>query len=403
MARYTLLIPTYNRPALLRSLIGYLGARGFPYPTRVLDSSLPEAVAANRDTIAGSKLNIGHQIYDPATPPHIKFSAGLRSIETPYCSFCADDDILFTDGLSGLLDFLDANPGYAAAHGYYLNVLPGDKFEVGGVVYANPSIDADDALRRIVAQMGNYEAVFYAVYRLPVLQSAIAANEKLKLSALVDELIASSLTLIAGRVHRAPMFYMARNTSPSIENFGWHPHHFLATDVDGLARDYAKYRDTLLECLMADPQCRALYEGDRMQRILDLAHLKYLVPMLSPAVLDYLISASFRGEQQPREVIAGMWHGGLIAGDKRARWRRLLTRAKLALTRLRFNLGLRGVRGSSPRFSVSRLANVDRVTRLGQRRRYVLHAELFARKLADGARVTSNDVNHILAQLDDYV
>ena len=39
-SRYTLLIPTFNRPAYLRSLLGYLAARRFQYPVHVLELEL---------------------------------------------------------------------------------------------------------------------------------------------------------------------------------------------------------------------------------------------------------------------------------------------------------------------------------------------------------------------------
>ena len=47
-SRYTLLIPTFNRSAHLRNLLGYLAARRFEYPVRVLDSSSGDALSQNR-------------------------------------------------------------------------------------------------------------------------------------------------------------------------------------------------------------------------------------------------------------------------------------------------------------------------------------------------------------------
>src|SRR5262245_52831411 len=112
--RFTLLIPTYNRPAYLRSLLGYLAARRFSYPVRVLDSSSGEALAQNRGTIAGVALEIRHAVYDSAIPFFKKLEAGVLSVETRYCALCADDDILTSD-LDPFLDALEADPSLAAA------------------------------------------------------------------------------------------------------------------------------------------------------------------------------------------------------------------------------------------------------------------------------------------------
>src|ERR1700674_5448783 len=92
--RYTLLIPTFNRPAYLRSLLGYLAARRFAYAIRVLDSGSPETLSQNREAISQVRLDVVHQTYDTTIPAAIKFADGTQSVDTPYCSFCADDDIL---------------------------------------------------------------------------------------------------------------------------------------------------------------------------------------------------------------------------------------------------------------------------------------------------------------------
>jgi hypothetical protein len=71
-SRYTLLIPTFNRSAYLRSLLGYLAARRFEYPIRVLDSSPGDSLSQNRETVGRGGLDIVHQIYDPPIPIHKK-------------------------------------------------------------------------------------------------------------------------------------------------------------------------------------------------------------------------------------------------------------------------------------------------------------------------------------------
>jgi hypothetical protein len=83
-SRYTLVIPTFNRPAHLRRLLGYMAARRFEYPIRVLDSSGDDALAQNRETVGRGGLDLVHDVYDPATPMHKKIELGLAPVESTF-------------------------------------------------------------------------------------------------------------------------------------------------------------------------------------------------------------------------------------------------------------------------------------------------------------------------------
>ena len=73
-----------------------------------------------------------------------------------------------------------------------------------------------------------------------------------------------------------------------------------------------------LEHLAADARCRATYRPDQMQRVFDLVHLKYLAPMLSPAVMDYLIRQSMLPDTTSRQIIDGIWSTFTRPSDGRA-------------------------------------------------------------------------------------
>ena len=250
-SRYTLLIPTYNRPDHLRRLLGYLAARRFKFPIRILDSSSGGALSENRQTVGERGLDIAHEVYDPAIPIHKKVELGLASVESTYCSLCADDDVLFTDELNGLLDILDANPDVAVAHGYYVNFRPGENFDIWYTDYSAPSIVAEDALTRLVEQMSDYQAIFYGVHRTSTMKTIRVPLDRVK-SLWAKELLTSTLALIDGGMCRVPRYYMARNSNPSIATKGWHPHQFFAIEPAELFREYADYRVVALEHLAAD-------------------------------------------------------------------------------------------------------------------------------------------------------
>src|SRR5262245_1015915 len=55
---FTLLIPTYNRPADLARLLVYLARRGAAFPIHVLDSSTPDVREANAALVARLDLDV---------------------------------------------------------------------------------------------------------------------------------------------------------------------------------------------------------------------------------------------------------------------------------------------------------------------------------------------------------
>jgi len=415
-SRYTLLVPTYNRPVLLRSLLGYLSARGFQYPIHILDSSSGQALSENREAVRGVALDITYQVYDPAILVTDKFALGAQSVDTPYCSFCADDDVLFTEHLEELLDFLDANPAFAVAHGYYVGFKPGADFDLSSTEYSAPSIAGDDALKRIVEQVGNYQAIFYGIHRTSTMQSLLTSLSQVK-SFWAKEMLTSSLALIAGGAYRTPKYFLARNTGPSIATEGWHPYHFFAGEPADLFREYAAYRAIVLQQLAMDDRCRARYQPEQMQRTFDLVYLKYLTPMLSPAVMDYFIAQSMRPDAVPRQVIEGVWKmlappsDGGAGGVRRYLTRigrltpsgaanvvRYLHRYADIYAQLRFREKIDVSLSPLP----DRMA-VTRKARDGRSRRYNLSYALLRQDFADGAHLNATHLRTIISHLDDYV
>jgi glycosyltransferase domain-containing protein len=416
-SRYTLLIPTFNRPVALRSLLGYLAARRFDYPVRVLDSSSGDALSQNRETVGRGGLDIVHEGYDPAIDVHKKIELGLASVESTYCSLCADDDVLFTDQLNGLLDVLDANPALAVAHGYYANFKPGEDFEIWHTDYSSPSILADDPLKRIVEQMKNYQAIFYGIHRTGTMKSIRPPLDRVK-SLWAKELLTSSLALISGGARRVPAYYLARNSNPSIATEGWHPHQFFATEPAELFREYADYRTVVLEQLAADPQCRAIYRPDQMRRVFDLVHLRYLAPMLSPAIMDGLIEQTLLPDRTARQIIDGMWgcDPPPVDHSDAAGVKRYLARAAAFMNPdypsivkwLRRAGGLYKELRSDRKLDVSftlkpRNMTIRLMSRDGRPRRYVLSKALLNQKLDDGGEITASHLRNIVHNLSDYV
>jgi glycosyltransferase domain-containing protein len=305
-ASYTLVVPTYNRPAQLRRLLRYLELCGARFPVLVLDSSAPENRPLNADALASVKLRVRRVEYDSTMPPFEKFGAGTAMVDTPYLSLCADDDIVRVEALAPIVEFLSRNADHSAAHGFYFNfqeqgrASPPWRTTISSLFYRGPSIDAAQPAERLAQLLRRYEALTYAVYRTEVARRAYAESANVA-SILARELLSGALTVVAGKTARLKVIYYGRSTGPSAGYRNWHPLEWLATDPAGLFGEYAAYRAILL---------RALAErgatGDEAARLCDLAHLRYLSGFLDAGYLEFALERNLE-RLAPEKVISEVW------------------------------------------------------------------------------------------------
>lgn len=322
-SRYTLVVPTFNRPEELGRLLRFLAYQGAAFPVLLLDSSRADVKQRNATLAAGLSLDLRIESYDSDTPPWEKFWRGLELVNTEYASLCADDDLLLANSIAPLTDFLDAHSDYSLAHGWYFSFYLTAALGLTGVVYRGPSIDSADPLERLHQLFARYEALTYGVHRTSVLQKALARVQGLE-SMLGRELLGGAITVAYGKAARLPLLYIGRSLGPSESYRDWHPTEFLLSSPQSLFEEYARYRRLLLECLAeggAASDARAL-------QLVDLAHLRYLSEYISPAALDYLIEHVRAGTSRSK-VVGGLWpmlvaKGGIEGALHRSRILRLI-------------------------------------------------------------------------------
>jgi hypothetical protein len=121
---YTLVIPTFNRPSLLAALLAHLRRSGADFPILILDSSAGEAQRQNASAIADSGLNVSHRLFPETMAPDQKLKQGFHLVTTLYASLCADDDLLFVEGLRACVRVMERDPFVAICDGVYLNFEP---------------------------------------------------------------------------------------------------------------------------------------------------------------------------------------------------------------------------------------------------------------------------------------
>jgi glycosyltransferase domain-containing protein len=286
MRDFTLIIPTYNRNQLLATLLNYLEAEKPDCRVLVLDSSRPDMLAANRARVATCGLDIEFAEF-PNLEPTEKWRLGVHKVTTPFCAFCADDDLVILDGVRQCLDALRSNPAASVVEGYTLTFLPradGD-MELNNIVYFRPSIDASSPLERLDKLFQQYQALVYGVFRTPALQRTLDALQLLT-KTLSRELLWSALTVIEGQVIRVPQFSYGRSMGPSAAYDCWHPLEWFCKDPDSLFAEYLRYRELAAAAILHRPDNG--HNLDDIYELLDMIHLRYLARHAPESAVEFI-------------------------------------------------------------------------------------------------------------------
>jgi glycosyltransferase domain-containing protein len=268
--KYSLLIPTFNRPALLEALIRYLSDKCVSFPICILDSGNEESKALNRTIVRRYKLDLRYREFAPITRFDAKVRAILTEITSDYVSLCADDDIVFADAVEACVRELDRDPELALCHGVYLNLAVADRVAKLTVEYASPSLDADGPIERVCQLLTQYEALHYAVYRRTVMAETMDALSKSP-DSLFWELLSAMVSIAHGKAKRLTDIYYIRRAHERSARVDQHPTSWIAADPDQFMRAFCDHRERLFAYF--ERKGLSISADDR--KILDQAHVIY--------------------------------------------------------------------------------------------------------------------------------
>ena len=112
--RFTIIIPTFNRPEYLRRLLGYYARDGLDINCKIVivDSSSEKNKSTNKETIHYfSNLDVLYlDNFSENIHPYIKQLFALGQVDTEYCVVCPDDDFILIDAINQAVDFFEKNP-----------------------------------------------------------------------------------------------------------------------------------------------------------------------------------------------------------------------------------------------------------------------------------------------------
>ena len=148
----TIVIPTNNRPSLLRRSIAFWSNQNFK--VIICDGSDESQEAWVR---GNSGENIEYYYSRTPFPQRIKLAADL--IETKYCMLLSDDEFYLPNALNECIKFLDKNDEFIAAGGVAVGFCPGETGILGFQQYpewiVRQRIESSPS-ERVVAHMDSY-------------------------------------------------------------------------------------------------------------------------------------------------------------------------------------------------------------------------------------------------------
>ena len=315
----TIIIPTYNRPDYLKRILNYYNEDGGEkYKIVVADSSSDENKKLNEEIISSFlNLNILHLSDYPTTIDGLyKIVDALNYVNTKYCVFCADDDFVTPNGINQSVDFLEKNPDFTVAQGYYISFhLKTDKRGKQEFcwtpIYPYKSITFPDAKSRLNFHFSNYYPTVYGVHRTDFLKMIFNETLKFPDDVRFGELLPSMLTLIYGKMKRLDVFYAARESIPgSAGQTSENLNDFIKTGT--YDKKYAKFSDCLATHLSKKSQL-SIKESKKvvddamavyMRKYFDFIHKmgKKLDHLRLPDWIDKVIRAPYRKLFLPKQM-----------------------------------------------------------------------------------------------------
>lgn len=272
MQNLTLIIPTYNRPGYLGQLLAYYRDKALASKVLILDSSQPAIVAHNARVAAECGERFRHVVFPSTTQVALKLLKGIELVQTPFCAFCADDDLVYVNGLSQALAYLQEHPDYVCTDGIYLNYAKSRNDIQLQIEYASAGIDCEHPGARVFRLYQKYESLFYGVFRTPDLADIFSTVSTIP-TLHFQELFQATSALLIGKSHRLPIFFAARQhcDAAEINRDKWQTYYWFADDRKDFLQHYLAYREQLWSFYQrrgAEPRL----SKDAFIKSMDLAH-----------------------------------------------------------------------------------------------------------------------------------
>ena len=279
----TALLPTRNRHAQCGQQLRLLSANRFPYRIVVLDASddghAADVRAACTDVAQYRHFGRRYRMAD-------KLAAAVNDVDTPFVILIPDDDIILPHAIEAEIAFLNDNPDFVAAHGYFLAFrMHDDDVDIYDVLGFTPSIVDDSPLLRHYNLFRRYQSFYWGVFRTGVFASAVKAACAMPV-VLFRELTAMSTSILQGKVARLPVVHALRGTSQSHAGLHQsHPLFWFLDDAESFFREYVRYRDGIARFIRR--KRIPVPQGVTLEQVLDVVHGTWLGREIDIGIMNH--------------------------------------------------------------------------------------------------------------------
>ncbi|MBI2018560.1 TIGR00180 family glycosyltransferase [Candidatus Daviesbacteria bacterium] len=281
MSSIDLVIPTHNRPHLLKRILDYYQPVAKLFDNIIIaDSSEISNKRLNKRIISLYPNNIMYLDKFPKNlEQHYKFAEMVKYIKSKYCVFCPDDDFVIPNAIKQCVNFLEKNPQYSAAHGTYIsfyiskNLFEFKKFQ-WRFLFSPTSISSDNPIDRVASHLRYYVLVLWAVRRSEVVKTCYREFAKTKIGPFMlpvfGELLPDALTVLFGKIKNLNILYGARQYLSQIR--GYYPSLIDTKKMGKYDLEYTKFKS----CILNNLNKKANLFNQKPDKILDSAMDNYI-------------------------------------------------------------------------------------------------------------------------------
>lgn len=214
--KLALVLPTRNRPGLLRRSLVFYARHGLSYKIAIADSS-DHAFHDEMDSLVQEfpELSIEITRFPADYNSWLKIIEVMESEDTDYIGLSGDDDMLLNQGIAECVEFLDSNPSISVVDGRELRVaLPNPLlltywgFSI--LQHQQNSATAPDPMSRLVQYFQSYWPTFYGVHRRESVIESFRSAYEMDTENLVSELMQGAVTVLNGGYHCIDVPYIIR-------------------------------------------------------------------------------------------------------------------------------------------------------------------------------------------------
>jgi glycosyltransferase domain-containing protein len=196
-----IVIPTYNRSALLNRALSFYERSKFTGCIYVIDGSDKENAKLNKEHIDNKNLRIKYFYNQESTNEVIRMSRINHTIIEKYVTFAGDDDFQLPLGLAHCVHFLNNNKDYDVCFGIKFNfIMENDRPKMNGLNLGH-DWDYNSPSQRFLEYMMTGNSTNYSVHRR-FIWDRLFDNIDIPIRYIGTELVMCSTTAILSRIKR---------------------------------------------------------------------------------------------------------------------------------------------------------------------------------------------------------